>query len=169
MRIALSIFAIAAFLNALAFDSDLWLGKRAEMDAVSATLRESYAKCVDAMKTPAENVAVPFENWPNGSVKSSLTAEKAQFFMEEGLVWGEGVIVRQFDEKGHETAKLEAENCIVDRNTRMGWVEGKAKLKYGKTTINGEKIFFSLSDEYIKIYSNVEINSSDLKMEGVKL
>ena len=139
------------------------------MDVVAARLRESYVKCVEAMKTPAENVAVPFENWPDGSVKSSLTAEKAQFFMEDGLIWGEGVVVRQFDEKGSETANLEAENCVVDRNTRMGWVEGKAKLKYGKTTVDGEKIFFSLPDEYIKIYSNVEIHSSDLKMEGVKL
>ena len=41
MRITISIFAIAASLNALAFYSDLWLEKRAEMDVVARKTRRN--------------------------------------------------------------------------------------------------------------------------------
>lgn len=165
-------FAIVLILAPLcvhAFEPDAWLDRRARMDGEAQAMREAYARCAGNLTAPAEKVTVPFENWPDGSVKSSVTADRAQFVMEDGFIWGEGVTVRQFDEKGVETARLEADNCIVHRDTKCGWVEGHAKTVYGRTVIQGDKIYFSFPEEYIKIYSNVEIWSADLKMEGVKL
>lgn len=168
MRFLAPALVVASF-GAYAFDSGEWLERRARMDDEAQAMREAYVKCAGALNSPAENVMVPFENWPDGSVKSSVTAERAQFLTEEGLVWGKGVIVSQFDEKGTETARLEASDCIVHRESKCGWVEGHAKAVYGKTVIEGDRIYFSFPEEYIKIYSNVEIWSADLKMEGVKL
>lgn len=169
MKTCLAIVFAFAALEALAFDSDAWLGRRERMEDEAKAMKEAFAACEKDLKSPAEDVSVPFENWPDGSVKSSVAAGRAQFFTDRPYIWGEDVLVRQFGEKGGETARLEAGRCIVDRDTKCGWVEGHAKVVYGKTVIEGDGVYFSLPEEYIRIFSNVEITSSDLKMEGVKL
>lgn len=169
MRIAFAIVLALACAGASAFDSAAWLERRAGVDREAAALRQTYSNCVAVIRRPAEDVTVPIENWPDGTVKSSVHAERAQFFIDEGLVWCSGVRLVEFEENGAERSSVEAESCVVDRNSKRGWAEGKVRARYGKTRLEGCGIYFSFSDELAIIYSNVKIETEDLKFEGVKL
>lgn len=168
MKTPLAIICLSAS-AAFGFDSEGWLEKRAVLDREAERLEALYAKCTQALQTPAENLVVPIENYPNGRVKASVTAARAQYFIDEGLVWGEDVVVREFAPDGAPRGEVQAKNCLVDRATKSGYVAGHAKVTYGKTTIEGDGIYFSFAEEFVKILSNVVIESKEMKVEGVKL
>ena len=130
-----------------AFDSEGWLEKRAVLDREAERLAALYVRCVAALQTPAENLVVPIESYPDG----------------------EDVTVREFDPDGAPRAEVKAKNCVVDRTTKSGYVAGHAKAVYGGTTVEGDGIYFSFAEEFVKIMSNVAIESKDLKVEGVRL
>ncbi|MBQ1345135.1 MAG: hypothetical protein IIY62_02115 [Kiritimatiellae bacterium] len=167
----MKLFTALAMLPAAAgaFDSEGWLEKRAVLDREAERLAALYVRCVAALQTPAENLVVPIESYPDGTVKANLTAARAQYFIDEGLVWGEDVTVREFDPDGAPRAEVKAKNCVVDRTTKSGYVAGHAKAVYGGTTVEGDGIYFSFAEEFVKIMSNVAIESKDLKVEGVRL
>lgn len=151
------------------FSVEKWFERRRECMDEAQRLRGIYAKCVESLRTPAEDVTVPVENYEDGSVKTSVYAEKAQFFVEDALVWGEGVVVSHFSETGEEVIRLTAQNCVVDRKSKCGWAEGHAKLTYGGTTVEGDGIYFSIEEEYVIIAENSAIATTDLKLGGLKL
>lgn len=157
-------------LPAAAFDSDAWLAKRAALDADAERMRAAYTNTLAQVDSPAEDITIPIESYPNGTVKASISAKRAQFFLAQDLVWGEGVVAREYAEDGvRVTAQVEANHCVIDRKTRCGWAEGPAKISVSGTTVEGEGIYFSFSEEFVKILSKVVIKSTDLKFEGVKL
>lgn len=169
MKALLTALALAA-LPAFAFDSESWLGKRELLDREAERLAAVYTNCTAALETPAENLVVPVENHPDGSVKATVSAERAQFFIDAGYVWGEGVVLCEYEVGGTNVkARVTAERCVVDRSTKSGWAEGHVRAEYGKTTLEGDGIYFSFPEEYVKILSNVKIESKDVKFEGVKL
>ena len=108
----------------------------------------------------------PLETFPDGSVKSRLTAAKAQMFVDSDFIWGENIRVEQYREANSTNvwASLDAENCIVDRKTKSGWVEGAAQMTYGDSSVRGRGIYFSLPREYIKILSQCEIRTKGAKI-----
>ncbi len=170
MKRLISILCFATLGGVYGFDSDSWLLKRAMFDREAERLQLAYSNCVAKLQSPAENVTVPIEHYPDGSIKASVTARKAQFFMDEGLVWCEGVCVRECEKDGlTERGRVEAEFCVIDRETRSGWAKGRTRAVYGKTTVEGDGVYFSFEEEFVKILSNVRITSTDLKFEGVKL
>ena len=151
------------------FSARSWLEKRAALHDEAMRLRGAFEECAAAVKAPAENVIVPIENYPDGSVKASVSARRAQFFLETGYVWGEGVEVCQFSESGEIVAKVAAQNCVVDRKAKSGWAQGLAEITYGGTRVKGAGVYFSLEEEYVMITDGTEIVSTDLKLGGLKL
>ena len=150
---------MVALAAAAAFSSAKWLEERGD-DSDVLRLRAAYADCVKKLETPAENVLIPLETFSNGQVKSRVTAGRAHMFPDTGLIWGEKVRVEQFKEDGSLYASLDAENCVVDRKTKTGWVEGAAKMVYGESSVRGRGIYFSLEREFIKIFSQSEIRTT---------
>ena len=153
-------------LAGLAFNSEQWLVERAD-DSDMMRLRVAYRDCVAKIEAPAENVVFPLESFPDGSVKSRLTAVRAQMFSDSDYIWGEGIRVEQYREAGNTNvwASLTAENCIVDRKTKSGWVEGNATMAYGDSSVKGRGVYFSLPREYIKILSKCEIRTKGTKFD----
>jgi len=151
------------------FDEAVPAARRDAWARDEARLRAAYTNCVARLESPAEGIVVPVETYPDGTAKISATAGKAQFFEDEGIVWCGGVKVREYAPDGSVKMECEAAGAIVDRNTRTGWLEGRAKARYGATTLSGCGIYFSFSEEFAKICSCVEIVSSEIKFEGVKL
>ena len=124
-------------------------------------------KKIDA---PAQNVTFPLETYPNGMVKSRLKAKKAYMFMDTGFIWGEGIRVEQYRPDGKTIeAFLTADNCIVDRKSKSGWVEGNAHMDWDGTSIKGRGIYFSFDREFIKIFSQTEIRTKALKLGAGKV
>lgn len=160
MKFFLSIAACAAALASAAFSSSAadWLEKRGD-DSDVLRLRAAYSDCVAKLESPAENVSIPIETFPDGTVKSRVTAARAHMFQDSGYVWGEKVRVEQYKEGGKLYASLDAENCVVDRKTKSGWVEGAARMVYGDASVEGCGIYFSLTNEFIKIFSQSKIRT----------
>ena len=66
-------------------------------------------------------------------------------------------------------AFLTADNCIVDRKSKSGWVEGNAHMDWDGTSIKGRGIYFSFDREFIKIFSQTEIRTKALKLSAGKV
>lgn len=130
-------------------------------------LRAAYADCLAKVESPAENVVLPLEYNPDGTIKSRLTAARAQLFVDTGLVWAEGIRVEQFGPDGKPVLSLTADNCIVDRKSKTGWVEGVAKMTYGESSVRGRGVHFSIEREYVKIYAQSEIRTKGLAAKGM--
>jgi len=154
-------------MEAFAFDSAEWLGKREVFAREAERLREVYSNCVARLETPAEDVSVPVETYEDGSVKVLVTAKKAQYFLDSGLVWAEDVVVRKFQKDGSDDGCIEAKNCVIDRVSKSGWAEGPAVVTHDKTVFRGVGVYFSSSESYVKVFENSEIESKDLKFGGV--
>ena len=168
MRMFLS-FLMLAVLPTLAFDSGKWLDERGD-DSDMLRLRAAYEDCIKKIEAPAENVAFPLETYPNGTVKSRLRAKKAFMFVDTGFIWGEDIRVEQYKEDGKTVeAYLTADNCIVDRKSKSGWVAGNAHMDWDGTNIKGRGIYFSFDREFIKIFSQTEIRTKALKLDAGKV
>lgn len=166
MKRLLLVPVLAAALAASAFDSRLWLGKREVLTREAERLHAAYTNCLAKVDQPAEGVNVPLETYENGSVKLSVAARKAQVFLDSGLIWAEGVVIRKLDEDGSELSRIEAERCVVDRATKSGWVEGVGRIIHGKTTFTGEGIYFSSPEGYVISRRKTVIETTDLKFGG---
>ena len=158
----LSLVSLASF-SLFAFNSEDWLGKRELFAREAERLRTVYSNCVAHLETPAEDIALPVETFADGSVKTRIEAKKAQYFLDKGLVWAEGVKVRRFRADGTQEACIDATRCVVDRESRSGWAEGPASATHEKTTFRGNGIYFSMPDSYVKVLADSDVESVDLK------
>lgn len=166
MRGLFAIFALAVF-RALAFDSAEWMGKRAVLSQEAQRLRDACAEFRALADEPAEDISVPIECRADGSVKTAISAKRAQFFLDRGYVWGEGVKVLQYGENGDIEAEIECRECLIDRDTKSGWAEGEVEAVYRKNRLKGRGVYFSFAEEYAIITSNLEMSAEDLKFKGI--
>ena len=138
MMLAFAVCAAAAS----AFDSGKWLAERGD-DSDMLRLRTAYGECVKKVEAPAENVMFPLETYPDGTVKSRLRAGRAYMFLDTGFIWGENIRVEQYKADGKTIEGfLTADNCIVDRKSKSGWVQGNAHMDWDGTSIKGRGIYF---------------------------
>ena len=163
MRLALTVALTGLALCAPAFDRAEWLGKGAMLDGEAERLRALYAKCAAQAKTPAENVVLPVETFPDGTVKSSVSAERAFYCLDEGIIWGERVTLTQRRADGSVEAEVKADSCVVDRETRSGWAEGAAKATYGRNTLSGKDVYFSLAERFFKVYDGTRLTAEGFR------
>lgn len=169
MRIFVNSIIIAlAALELKAFDSDEWLGKRELLTREAERLMAAYTNCVANLEVPAEDVTVPIEVFDDGSVKTVVFAKRAQYFLQSGLVWAEGVVIKKFKSEGTIDSVIEAEHCVIDRASKSGWAEGAAKVSHGKTVFTGKGVYFSSPESYVKVFENSHIDSRDLKFGGAR-
>ena len=167
--VVLSVATASAAAQSVAFNGEDWFGRREILTREAERLSAAFTNCVAKLRDPAIDVAIPVETFDDGSVKTSIKAARAQYFVETGLVWAEGVEVCQFDENGALVTKIEAERCVVDRESKSGWAPGRAKAEYGKTVVEGDDVYFSFPEQYVMIFSKAGVTSTDIKLKGVKL
>lgn len=168
MRRFIEILVCCLSLTASAFDSDAWLTKRELLSQEAERLRSTYTNLVRQVVSPATDVTVPFDTFPDGSVKTIIEAKKAQYFVNGGFVWAQNVMVRKFKRDGSLDVQIDARECLVDRYTKSGWVEGPARLTMDKTVMDGENVYFSSPEGYVRTTRNARIVSEDLKTGGLR-
>lgn len=169
MKAAIEMFcALAALTATAAFDSEEWLAKRAMLSQEAERLKIAYTNCVARLTEPAEDITIPLETFPDGSVKSSVYAKRAMYFMDTGLVWAENVVVKKMDVERNIVAQIDARNCVIDRETKSGWADGKARVRHGKTVFTGEGIYFSSPEGYVMVSRDSKIESKDLSFGGLQ-
>ncbi|MBO5751415.1 MAG: hypothetical protein J6R80_03320 [Kiritimatiellae bacterium] len=161
MRSLAFIFA-ALTLSASAFDVDAWGEARALQMKEALRLREAYSNCLARLDAPAEDVTVPVDTYPDGSVKFLISAKKAQFFLDTGMVWAENVVAKKFDEKGQIDTRIDARSLVVDRYTKSGWAEGPARVCQGPNVLTGSDIYFSAAESYVRIFKGADLKSDNV-------
>ena len=164
--IAICILAAGA---ANAFDSAEWLGKRELLLREAERLRAAYSNCLSKVLTPAEDVTIPVETFEDGSVKSMVSAKKAQFFQRDGMIWAEGVVITKFAQDGSREACVEAERCRFDRFTKSGWAEGRASFVQGDMRFGGKGVYFSSPESYVHVSAESDFETSDAGTGGTGL
>lgn len=169
MKAVIEMFCIlSAMTVSAAFDSTEWLARREMLSLEAERLRAAFSNCAAKVTEPAEDITVPLETFPDGSVKSSIHAQKAMLFLDSGIVWAEGVTVKKVDAEGKVVAQIDAKNCVVDRLTKSGWADGPAKISHGSTVFEGEGVYFSSPEAYVMVMRNSRIVSKDLKFGGLQ-
>lgn len=168
MKFSLFVVCLLPFF-AFAFDSEAWLGKREMLTREAERLRAAYSNCTARVDQSAEGMVVPIETYPNGAIKYSIAAERAQFFLKEGLIWADGVVITQLDSDGKELSRIEARSCVVDRDTKSGWVEGRARIVRDRTSFTGEGVYFSSPENYVISFESSRVESKDVKTGGLPL
>ena len=149
-----------------AFDSAAWREKCAALAHEADRLRLAYQQCAGDLQTPAEDVTIPIEMFPDGSIKIVVYARKAQYFLSTGFVWAEGVTLRKFKRDGSLDITLEVQNCVIDRATKSGWAEGAVTLTQGETVLRGRGVYFSSPEDYLRVTQDSDIDSKNLKGGG---
>ena len=160
--------AFCVLQSAFAFDSADWLGKREVFAREAERLRSAYSNFLGRVSAPAENVTVPVETFGNGSVKTLVRAKKAEYFLKEGVVWGEDVEVRRLSPDGSVEGRIRASHCIVDRAARSVWAEGKASVTQGQTTFSGSGVFLSADESYVQVFGRTVIESREIKFGSAR-
>ena len=125
-------------------------------------LREAYSNCLARVQGPAEDVTIPVDTHPDGSVKFVVSAKRAQFFLDSGLVWAENVVAKKFDTSGVLDTRIDARACVIDRYTRSGWAAGPARVCQGKTTLCGSDVYFSSQESYVRMFSGTDFATEDV-------
>lgn len=138
------------------FDSAAWTARCADTNA-QTRLRTAFADCAARATSPAADLVFPIEMHADGTVKSRISAEKAQLFPETGFIWASGVTIERFDEKGRSDGVIRAAGCVVDRNNLDAWIEGDATAEYGDVKLEGEGVYLSLKDEFVQVVSAAKI------------
>ena len=169
MKLSVNVVVALAALSANAFDSADWLEQRMLLDREAERLCAAYAKYGALSTEAAESIVVPVEGYADGSIKTSVGAKRAQFFLVDGFIWGEGVEVRQFKRDGTIDMKLDADNCVVDRTTRSGWVEDHAHAEFrDEAVLDGDRVYFSAPEEYLKIYTNTVLRADGKELRSIR-
>lgn len=170
---AISVILLSACISSAGasegFSAKDWADKRIILAREAERLQNEYGKCRAAMTSPALDIAVPVERHSNGALKFGIKAKKAFFILEKGLVYAEGIVASQYDPSGRLVASIEAESCVIDRETKSGWAAGRVVARYGATKVEGDDVYFSSAEEYIAVNRNSKVVSSELDFKGVKL
>lgn len=140
-----------------------WMDKRERLEKDAERLRVAYTNCITRLEIPSEDMIIPVETFPDGSIKLVIEAKYAKLFDNQSLVWARNVVIRKLDEDGVERTRLEALECIVDRFTKSGWAQGAGNLKQGENIFKGKNFYFSSPDSYVSSYSESMMESKDLK------
>ena len=158
-----------AALGAQALDLSAWRAQRELHEQEAARLRVAYSNCLQRIETPAEDVMVPVDTHTNGAIRIVIGARRAQFFLDEGLVWAENVVVRKFGPGGELETRIDARSCVVDRFTKSGWAEGAARVQNGKTSLFGRNVYFSSPESYVRVFDGADLRTEGANGVGVSL
>lgn len=166
----IALACLAALGSSYAFDSEKWHEKRQMLSHEAMRLKKAYRWAEKNATSPAQNVDIPLETHPNGSVKLVVSAKKAQIFITRDLIWAEDLQITQFKPDGKIESIVKAKKCVFDRNenARSGWVEGEAQIIHANTVFKGKNVYFSSIEEYVMAMDDSTVISSDHKMENLK-
>ena len=126
-------------------------------------LAEKWVSVKAAMVSPVENLVLPLDVYPNGKVKARLRANKAQIFLDDGLIFAEGVYVELLAEDGQVDGRLTAEGCLFDRKAKRGYCEGHVSVDKSGDRLKGRGMYFSIEEQFIKILSDCEIRTHRMR------
>lgn len=111
-----------------------------------------------AMTEPVQNLILPLDTHPSGRLRAVLRAARAQM-LDGGMIIAEEVRIDLYDEAGQPDGWLTASGCLYDRNQKDGFSPGEVRIMKGSDRLKGRGLYFSITDEYLKLLAECEIRT----------
>jgi lipopolysaccharide export system protein LptC len=109
-----------------------------------------------AQDLEVEDLRVPLEHWPDGKVKTEVTAERANVG-DTGTLVASGLKVEFRNEDGSVHTVLKSKVCVFDRVNKRADSDEDVELIKDGIKITGTGFAWTSDDERIKIKNNVEV------------
>jgi hypothetical protein len=113
---------------------------------------------------PIEDLRLPLEQHPDGSIKTQLFAKEARI-PEQGPIRGRQVRIEFRKPDGTLDATVHADDCMYDREKRTAASTASVRLERADVKIRGVGWQWDAATEKIRLLSQVRV---ELKRERVK-
>ncbi len=111
---------------------------------------------------PMEDFLYPLEFHENGKVKTRLQAKKVGQTSGEDVLRAEGVILEFLDEEESVTGKLEAEDCVIDRDKGVASSKtGAIRFERDGLVLTGRGFLFYMETQRVEILKDVRLEISE--------
>ncbi len=133
-------------------------------------LVEAWERGKSKDAVPLEDTTFPISHYPNGNVRAQLGAKHA--FLppsDDPFVFGHGVVVEMFSEKGLFDGVFKTDHCVYDRSSRSGYCVGSVEILYRNVEITGTNMIWHVVNRNARIlsHSKVVLNRFSEGMKGV--
>ena len=105
---------------------------------------------------PVEELKVVLEYYDTGEVKSQLVAGKARV-QAQGPIDASDVRVEFYDRKGAVTLRLDAADCLYDRDAKIARSSLPVRLEHPRLEISGTGFEWNVGEQVVKIQKDSKV------------
>lgn len=105
---------------------------------------------------PIENLRLPIEHYPDGTVKTQLTAGLA-LMGSSGMMTASNVVFTLFRSDGSVDAVIHAEDCRYDKEAKTAESESSIRIERSGVTISGKGFEWRGDQERVRILSLAKV------------
>lgn len=131
-------------------------GDTVETDGSVWERAEALWAHADPGVAPVEDLLVPLEHHPDGTVKTILRAESARM-PPGGCVRARGVYVESYDENKSLFRIIETDRCIFDSRGNRALGLGKVRLQHRGLRVEGTNVLWISGEQLVKIFVSPEV------------
>jgi len=117
---------------------------------------------------PIEDLRLPVEYYPDGTLKSELLADLAAV-QSNGTIAAHGVVFRLFTSNAVESAVIMADDAVLDRERQTVMSEKAVSMRRDGLRIGGVGFDWSGAESILRIHRHARVTfpSEMIKKEGV--
>jgi hypothetical protein len=122
---------------------------------VAALLAPTAARAQAA--GPIEDLFLPLEVYPNGKVKTQVSAAKATVPDRGGDIEATNVRFVFFGQDGVTQATVVSDRCIINKDTREAQSDAPIRIEKSGVLITGTGFIWNAATQKVSILSNVQV------------
>lgn len=115
------------------------------------------ALAAHAADLPVENLRLPLEYYPDGRIKTQITAGEARMSGSDGPIEAKNVVVEMYETNGIVQGRMTSAACRIDRAAGVGTSDADVKLEANGATITGTGFEWNAATRTVMILSNVKV------------
>ncbi len=117
---------------------------------------------------PIEGLRVPLEYYPDGTLRTELSARRATV-SADATIAASGIVFRVFSTNGTVDVTITAEDAKCSRERQSGWSETAVSMRQGEMLLTGEGFKWDGTSGTIQILRQARVSfpAEMIKMKGV--
>ena len=125
-------------------------------------LLKQLRRPAEELGSPAKNLRLPVQSWPDGRAKTIVFAPEAWVTEDMQNLRGRKVRVEHFKEDGSPAGEMEAEEVVVDRTQMLAVAKGRVFVAFGGDRMQGVGALADLQAQYVRILRRAQIETGRL-------
>ncbi len=117
---------------------------------------------------PIEGLRVPLEYYPDGTLRTELSARRATV-SPDATIAASGIVFRVFSTNGTVDVTITAEDAECSRERQAGWSETAVSMRQGDMLLTGEGFRWNGASGTLRVLRQARVSfpSEMIKMEGI--